>query len=98
AAVADDDYPPIHREHLQICSQVHVGQHLQNDIDATSASSFHDLVGITSLRLIESLMRPFALDEIQPLVSARGAKNSEPLGARNLYRRRAHAATCPVHQ
>src|SRR5467141_4666935 len=63
AAAADDDDAAVQSQHLEIAAEVYVCQHFEDDIYASTARCFHDLVLVSRLGVIERFVRPFTLHQ-----------------------------------
>src|SRR5712664_3622847 len=90
AAAADDDDAAVQSQHLEIAAEVYVCQHFEDDIYASTAGCFHDLVLVSRLGVIERFVRPFTLHQLYSSVGASGAKYSQPHSPGNLQRRCAY--------
>src|SRR6266481_7798242 len=64
AAAADDDDAAVQSQHLEIAAEVYVCQHFEDDIHASTARCFHDLVLVSRRGVIERLVRPFTLHQL----------------------------------
>src|SRR5260370_32748515 len=64
AAAADDDDAAVQSQHLEIAAEVYVCQHFEDDIYASTARCFHDLVLVSRRGVIEPLVRPFTLHQL----------------------------------
>src|SRR5262249_54057946 len=56
AAAADDDDAAERTQQLEVVTEIHIGKHFQDDIDALPAGGFEHLVLVASLAMIESMM------------------------------------------
>src|SRR6266849_4483082 len=65
AAVADYDHTPANRQKLQVIREIHIGKHFQNEVQAAPTGGFHNLFLIARFAVIEDLMSPFALHEVE---------------------------------
>src|ERR1700737_302978 len=84
AAATDDDDAPLQSQHLEIAAEVYVCEHLEVHIHASPAPRFQDFFLISSLSVIERLMRAFAFHELQSLVCAGGPEHGQPHSSGNL--------------
>ena len=98
ATIADDDDATLRREHAQIVVQIHVSQHLENDINAFAAGELGNLRQITFLAMIQNLIGAGPSNRVEPFSAPGGADDAKAVASGELHGRDAHAAAGAVHQ
>ena len=98
AAVADDHDAPAHRDHPQVLLEVHVGEHLQDDVDARGPGQAHHLVEIARGGVVQHVVRALLGHEPAAALGARGADHGQPARPRELHRADADAAARAVDE
>src|SRR5229473_838543 len=97
AATADHHDTALQSKELEIAAKIHVGEHLENDVDPTAAARFQDFFLIAGLAVIEGLVRSLALHESETFVGAGGAEDGEAHGAGELQCGGPDSAAAAVH-
>ena len=92
------DDPPANRDHLEIADEIHVREHLDDQIDAAAAVLRDDLFLIVGRRMIEHLMRALLAGELPAPLGAGGAEHAQAGGARHLHGADADRAARAVDQ
>ena len=98
AAVADDRDAPAHREGAEVLLEIHVRQHLEDDVHALTSGELQQLVEITRRRVVEDVVGALLRDHPSPLVGPGGADDGETTRPRELDGGDADAAARSVHE
>ena len=92
AAAADHDHSAMLCEHRQILAEVHVGQHLQDDVHSSTPGELEDLFEITGVAMIDDVMRTLLSNQLAPRICSASADHRQPSRPRHLRRGDANAA------
>ena len=83
-ATADHDDPPMLGKHAEVLVEVDVGQHLDDEIDASPCRRLHDVIDVLLSAVIDDDLRAVLAHSGQAFLGAARADHPEAMSARQL--------------
>ena len=83
-AVADDDHSAVLRENCQILIEIHIREHLEDQVHPPALGQLHDPVEVVRRGVIQDVMSPFCEDQRATFFRAAATDDGEPSGAAEL--------------
>uniref|UniRef100_A0A0E9WUY5 Uncharacterized protein n=1 Tax=Anguilla anguilla TaxID=7936 RepID=A0A0E9WUY5_ANGAN len=85
-------------KHLQVLTEIHIGQHLNDHIRSLSIGSLHDPVDVVFLSVVEDLVSSIPHHQSLPLWSSCRSQYLHPKGSGDLARCNPHPSTGPMNK